>query len=355
MSAPQGAKVGMDLVEVERFRKALARHPGLKERIFTPAEIAYCEQRQDPTLSYAARFAAKEAVGKLLGTGVTAWRDIEVGGGGPADRPAKEWSAGQYAPRVSLHGRTAAVAARLGIAQIGISLTHVASMAGACAMAVAECTGGSTAGVGMDIFERAAAFTTAQMRELDRATIEDLGVPGPILMERAALGITALVQERYPGRHTLVACGPGNNGGDGLAAARQLHLAGHPVACVVYAGSLDELSPDAALNYRAAERAGVNLRVGEAPAYLWDETELVVDCLLGTGATGELRGRMVEAARLINEAGAARRAGARGRRPFGSGRDHGQPGGRCCRGRRHHHFSRGQEWSRVPAGLGGRR
>ena len=53
-----------------------------------------------------------------------------------------------------------------------------------------------------------------------------------------------------------------------------------------------------------AEKAGVNLRLGEVPDYLWDETELVVDCLLGTGATGELRGRMVEAARLINAAGA---------------------------------------------------
>ncbi len=304
MSAPQGAKVGLDLVEVARFREALARHPGLKERVFTSAEIAYCDQHQDPTLSYAARFAAKEAVGKLLGTGITAWQDIEVGGRGPADRPAKEWTAGEHAPRVLLRGRTALVAARSGITDISVSLTHVDSMAGACAMAVAESSGGSTMGVGMDIFKRAAVFTPSQVRELDRATIEDLGVPGPVLMERAALGITFLVQGRYPGRHTLVACGPGNNGGDGLAAARQLHVAGHPVACVVYAGSQDELSPDAALNYRAAEKAGVNLRMGEAPDYLWAETELVVDCLLGTGATGELRGRMVEAAALVNAAGA---------------------------------------------------
>ena len=154
------------------------------------------------------------------------------------------------------------------------------------------------------LYERAAVFTPAQVRELDRATIEDLGVPGPVLMERAALGVSSLVQARYAGRHTLVVCGPGNNGGDGLAAARQLHLAGHPVACVVYAGSVSELSPDAALNYRVAEKAGVNLRMGEAPDYLWQETELVVDCLLGTGASGELRGRMVEAAGLINAAGA---------------------------------------------------
>lgn len=155
--------------------------------------------------------------------------------------------------------------------------------------------------------QRAAAFTPVQMRELDRATIEDVGIPGPVLMERAALGVSALVQARFPGRHTLIVCGPGNNGGDGLAAARQLHLAGHPVACVVTV-SAAELSPDAALNFRAAQKAGVNLRVGEVPDYLWDETELVVDCLLGTGARGEMRGRPAEWARRVN---AARRRGVR--------------------------------------------
>ncbi|OFW60812.1 MAG: hypothetical protein A2133_04100 [Actinobacteria bacterium RBG_16_64_13] len=141
------------------------------------------------------------------------------------------------------------------------------------------------------------------MRELDRATVEDIGVPGPVLMERAALGVSLLIRERYPDRHTLIVCGQGNNGGDGLAAARQLHLAGHPVACVVAIKSPSELSPDAALNFNAAKKAGVNLRVGEVPAYLWDEAELVVDCLLGTGATGELRGGVAEWARLINAAG----------------------------------------------------
>ena len=142
------------------------------------------------------------------------------------------------------------------------------------------------------------------MREMDRATIEDIGVPGPVLMERAALGVSALVRARFPGRHTLVVCGRGNNGGDGLAAARQLHLAGHPVACVVAAASASELSPDAALNYSAAEKAGVNLRLGAVPDYLWDESELVLDCLLGTGATGELKGRVAEWAARINAAGA---------------------------------------------------
>lgn len=167
---------------------------------------------------------------------------------------------------------------------------------------------GDLDGLGLTSFhsvsERPAVFTPAQMRELDRATIEDVGVPGPVLMERAALGVSTLIAARYPDRHTLFVCGSGNNGGDGLAAARQLHLAGHPVACVVAAPSANELSPDASLNFKAAQKAGVNLRVGEVPDYLWDETEVVVDCLLGTGASGELRGRVADLARRINALGA---------------------------------------------------
>jgi hydroxyethylthiazole kinase-like uncharacterized protein yjeF len=150
-----------------------------------------------------------------------------------------------------------------------------------------------------DLSDRPAVFTPVQVRELDRATIEDVGVPGPVLMERAALGVSSLIQSRYPHRHTLIVCGPGNNGGDGLAAARQLHLAGHPTACVVTVSTPSDLSPDAALNFRAAQKVGVNLRVGKVPDYLWDETELVVDCLLGTGARGEMRGRLAEWARCI--------------------------------------------------------
>jgi holo-[acyl-carrier-protein] synthase len=309
IASPCGTQIGLDLVEVHRFERAIARHPRLEGRLFTPAEIAYCHDRGSPILHSAARFAAKEAIGKLLGTGVLCWLEIEVLG-----EPAGA------APIVTLSGKTAQRAMALGVVEIRVSLSHVDSLAGACVVAVAY----SSEGARMDEYQfngdfepadrgvtallpverRPAVFTPAQMRELDRATIEDIGVPGRVLMERAALGVSALVMERYPGHHTLVVCGSGNNGGDGLAAARQLHLAGHPVACVLAAASAADLSPDAALNFRAAQKAGVNLRVGEIPAYLWDETEVVVDCLLGTGASGELRGRVGDFALLINAAGA---------------------------------------------------
>ena len=72
--------VGIDTVEVPRFRKVAARTPGIIARLFTDAERAYCERRKDPTERYAARFAAKEAVMKAMGVGVGAckWREIEV-------------------------------------------------------------------------------------------------------------------------------------------------------------------------------------------------------------------------------------------------------------------------------------
>ena len=284
---------GFDLVEVGRFQRALERHPALEDRVFTEAESAYCRARGKPHLHLAARFAAKEAVGKLLGSGILSWREIEVAGEPPV--------------RIVLRGRTALLADSLGIEGMTVSLSHVDSLAGACVAALARCSEGAEM-EGLisfhDLDERPAVFTPEHMRELDRATIEDVGLPGPVLMERASLGVSALVQARFPDRHTLIVCGPGNNGGDGLASARQLHLAGHPVACIVAAGSAAELSPDAALNLHAAEKAGVNLRLGSVPDYLWDESELVVDCLLGTGAKGEMRGLISEWARLINAAGA---------------------------------------------------
>jgi NAD(P)H-hydrate epimerase len=309
--------IGLDLVEVERFSRALVRHPGLEQRLFTEAEVAYCRARGTPALHFAARFAAKEAIGKLLGTGVVSWREIEVAGALPEGQPS-----GAGPSRVVLKGRTAEVARERGIAGVQVSLSHVDSLAGACAVVTACPWGGAVmmdersysdsseveAGEGFPSLEtladKAAVFTAAQMREMDRQTIEDIGVPGLVLMERAAQAVSRLIRTRFPGRHTLIVCGQGNNGGDGLAAARQLHLAGHPVACVVIVDSPQELSPDAATNFHAANRAGVNLRLSAVPDYLWDETELVVDCLLGTGATGELRGRAAEWAKLINAAGA---------------------------------------------------
>ena len=116
-------KVGVDLIEIDRIRRALERYPTFKERCFTEAERAYCDSRKNPAQSYAGRFAGKEAVGKALGFGVArafAWRDVEIVG-----RPK---------PAVQLHGRLAAWADRLGAGEIDLSMTHSRKLASAVAV-----------------------------------------------------------------------------------------------------------------------------------------------------------------------------------------------------------------------------
>ncbi len=110
-------KVGVDLIEIARVRRALER-PGFRERCFTEAEQTYCESRADPAQSYAARFAGKEAVGKALGIGVRfTWKEIEIVG-----RPK---------PGVRLSGRTRAAWERLGAGEIDLSMTHSRELAAA--------------------------------------------------------------------------------------------------------------------------------------------------------------------------------------------------------------------------------
>lgn len=113
--------VGIDIIENERFAQALERHPRLVERVFTPAEAAYCRSRPNPVQHFAARFAAKEAVGKALGTGVLCWREIEISSGGrPSVRisgsmqqAARQINAGPLSLSLS-HSRTVTVAVAAG-------------------------------------------------------------------------------------------------------------------------------------------------------------------------------------------------------------------------------------------------
>src|SRR5215469_14651459 len=96
-------------------------------------------------------------------------------------------------------------------------------------------------------------LTTQQMADVDRATIE-AGIPGIILMENAASRVVEYIAEKYPPlreQRILVVCGKGNNGGDGLAVARQLHVRFPPQQLwVVLAARPDELTGDAAINLK---------------------------------------------------------------------------------------------------------
>jgi len=114
-SAP-AVRVGVDLVEVDRLRRAWTRHgQRFLDRLFTPAEQAYCRRRWP---SLAARFAAKEAVAKALGTGLRGigWHEIEV----LSDRGR---------PVVRLTGRARDRAQALGLVHFALSLSHTAQLA----------------------------------------------------------------------------------------------------------------------------------------------------------------------------------------------------------------------------------
>ncbi len=116
-------KVGVDVIEIARIRRALERYPDFRERCFTEAERTYCESRRNPAQSYAGRFAGKEAVGKALGFGVArafAWKEIEI--------------AGRPKPSVTLNGRTKAWAAQVGAGAIDLSMTHSRELATAVAV-----------------------------------------------------------------------------------------------------------------------------------------------------------------------------------------------------------------------------
>lgn len=122
--------IGIDVVEVERIASAIERHGELfLAKLFTPAERAYCAVQKRPELHYAARFAAKEAVSKALGTGIgsqAGWLDLEI---------TRDPSG---APKLRLQGSAAVFTKSQGITEIQISLTHAREYAAANAIAMAS-------------------------------------------------------------------------------------------------------------------------------------------------------------------------------------------------------------------------
>jgi holo-[acyl-carrier protein] synthase len=133
--APSVVGIGVDLVRIPRIRRLMERWQArFLERVFTPEEVAYALRRHDPAEHLAARFAAKEATLKALGTGLSMgvrWREMEV-------RRAR----GER-PTLVLSGRTAALGAALGVRRLHVSLTHDGDYALAQVLAEGEPAGSS--------------------------------------------------------------------------------------------------------------------------------------------------------------------------------------------------------------------
>ncbi|MEZ5392198.1 MAG: NAD(P)H-hydrate epimerase [Bryobacterales bacterium] len=152
-------------------------------------------------------------------------------------------------------------------------------------------------------------LTAEQMREADRTTIEEAGIPGLILMENAGAAVARLLEREYAPlqeQRILIVCGKGNNGGDGLVVARHLLVRELATPVVVVFASREDLSGDAATNLAMLEAVGGQPHfVEEMDEWLElrDQTltaTLVVDALLGTGLKGPARGLLGEVIEDLN-------------------------------------------------------
>lgn len=153
-------------------------------------------------------------------------------------------------------------------------------------------------------------ITAAQMQALDLRTISEAHIPATTLMERAGMGVVSCLEQRWGpvrGKTVTVICGKGNNGGDGFVAARLLRRR-HATVRVLAATPTSELSRDAATMYkqfvRGAGKSSVHLYTSKAQAQaLLQDSDILVDALLGTGLSAAVTGRYAEAIDSINDAG----------------------------------------------------
>jgi len=163
-------------------------------------------------------------------------------------------------------------------------------------------------------------LTAEAMAKVDRAAVDELGVPSMVLMENAALGLAEAVAVSFPNAETVaIYCGPGNNGGDGLALARHLAIRGYRVSCwLAFAGR--ETRGDAAAQLaicRAMGAAAVPLHeIGgeddleslEGALAAGRDADLIVDALFGTGLGRPLEGQLAELVEGLNAAAPPRLA-----------------------------------------------
>ncbi len=149
-----------------------------------------------------------------------------------------------------------------------------------------------------------------QMRELDRITIEEIGIPGVVLMENAGLQVVRIMREQIPDfarKKVLIVCGKGNNGGDGFVVARHLFNSGMEVRVTLIAEK-HQLKGDAKLNFNIAEK--MNIPIVEMtdneqiPAFrnLLQQAEVVVDAILGTGLQDAVQGFYKNIIEAMNKA-----------------------------------------------------
>lgn len=153
--------------------------------------------------------------------------------------------------------------------------------------------------------------TAGQMRELDRRATEEYGVPSLLLMENAGLQTVLEMERSFPRLKTgrvALACGKGNNGGDGFVVARHLFDRGTTVEVLLLARQ-SEIKGDARTNLEIIRKLGVPIHEVttsqelDATGWVIERADVVVDAILGTGTTGPAKGLFSEAIELLNRSG----------------------------------------------------
>lgn len=182
-------------------------------------------------------------------------------------------------------------------------------------------------------------FTRAALQEYDRLAVRECLVPAAVLMENAARHVADVALDGLERDDpVVVVCGPGNNGGDGFAAARHLHNAGLPVHVVDCSGAADgDLSRESLVNRMIAKRMGMSwhpwaagLRLGSLPGAA-ASPGLIIDALLGTGLSRPVTGDVADAICAINAAGESGIAVLSVDCPSGMDADSGRALGACVR------------------------
>lgn len=150
-------------------------------------------------------------------------------------------------------------------------------------------------------------YSNSQIRSLDAFAIKQLQVPGIVLMENAAIGITQLILQRFPDVQNVgIICGKGNNGGDGFAVARHLSNEGLNVK-IIYLGNIDEMSDDCRTNFLICNNLSQirkNLKLIQydniKQIKLLSNSRIIIDAILGSGFSGELKEPVLSIVKELN-------------------------------------------------------
>lgn len=138
-------------------------------------------------------------------------------------------------------------------------------------------------------------FTGKQMKTVDDFTIKNIGIPSIVLMERAALCVASLIMENeLKSKSVLVVCGIGNNGADGLAVCRMLHLNGYNT-CICVLGDMEKATDEFKVQYKIVKNLGINITDHVTFA------DVIVDAVFGVGLSREVTGSYKNAIEQMNQ------------------------------------------------------